>query len=636
MKKGLKASLALLAIAAITTPMAVKVNAANNYIPELNVYQQGASPKIEIGVDMPDEDVIFKSDFNTNKPSLLWNGSGTQSFSTYDGRNVLMMTDSKTNSSGNYYSYPSTESTINFSSFSLMKYPREEWFSVSYEVKALSNNNEVYFFAHGGHRCKGYNTYDIDGKQVYWTNNTNFKNASKGDSFKVKLADGSAPNFRDGSTVVLVSSDDEQWGFYYIYFTYNRSTSSFIYDNGPFASDVWEGDRNKLTYSTFPAGSPVLCLNSYSTESHFENRNIPADGNWHRISNNSIITCYDWDTNVNGFRPAFTWSSNNNMYISNVKFGKASKVQVMRDNSTTVYNDYGSEFTDSYHVTPNNPNVISATTNATDVTFNFKADAKSETHTYKARSLGSSGNKPSAWSKEYPVTLTSTPVGYSVKVDKNANTDPGTAKNNTDGQISVSGYREGDIVYCHIRTVDQNGKWSAPIHYKYTVQQTALDLKEDCNSFADKLSVSNTTDINSVKSQISALRTNTNIPYNITKIDKSNATKYVKGKLETTTTVNGQAQAFTTPIENKPEYQTEQELKEDITDYVGQTKIHVDKKQLIDKLTYEASKETETIEKDINEKCKTNPDLKDITIEFNNTATEFKSGKLEGTIYLED
>lgn len=618
------------AIATMTIFPVKSIVAANSYVPELNIYVQGSHPKIEIGIDMASEDVVLESNMASPAPSLIWNGRGTQSLTTYDGRNVLMMTDSITGKSGNYYSYPDTESENNYSDFSYMKYPRDTWFSVSYEVKAISSNNHISFGARAGHRSKGYPTYDNSGNQVYWSQSTNLSGSTSSSIYKVKLADGSAPNFNDGQTVVLVSSDDTNWGFYYIYFTYSASNRGFKFDKSGSGAEYGIGTYSTRKYTTFASGSAVLSLNSYPVQSNFQNRNIPADGQWHRVSSNSQISSIDWDTNINGFKPSFYWGSNNNMYISNMKFGKASRVQIMRDDSTIVYDDYGSDYLDTTITSkPAAASVTGASTGSTTVDFTFNAPNTSETHYYKSRSLGSDSNTPSNWSQNYAITVGSSTQGYSVVVDSNAGTDPGTSMNNTTGRFSTSGYKRGDTIYCHVRSVDQNGNWSAPMHYRYTVQQTAQDLKADINELNNKLHIDNTTDVSSINSQLLALRTNGNITYSINSSNRVNGTKYTDGSWTGIASINGSSVVINRKIDRRAEYQTKEELKNDITDYLGQTSYNLSK-SIPDKVPYSYSKDTEKLKHDILAKCKTNNSLGDVSVTLvENTASEKTSGKLK-------
>lgn len=603
-------------------------NAANNYVPELSVKTKDNHPYIEIGIDMPESDIIYTSDFKTNKPNLRWNGNGTQSFSTLDGKNVLMMTDSINDYKGNYYSYPDTKSQYNYSDFILMKYPANTWFSVSYEVKTVSSNNVISFQAHGGHSGRGYPQVDNSGNKVYWAETVNMQGKRKGASFKVRTQDGSAPNWNDGQTLTLVSSTDTNWGFYYIYFTYNKNTSSLVYDYGPHPSEVFSGSRNPLSYSTFNDEDEVLCLNAGPIHSFFGSRQIPNDGKWHRVSNNSTLKCFDYDSNVNGFKPSFIWKSDNNMYLSNMKFGKASKVQIMRDNKDIIYEDYGSEITDTAITShPILPSITSADTGAEEVSFKVKAPNTTETHTYKARSLGSDSNTPSSWSKDYSITLGSTVKGYSIVVDKSPNTEPSNTITSLTGDISVKGYKRGDVVYCHAKSVDQKNNWSTTTHYKYVVQQTAPDLVEDIKSTVNNLDNSNDSVNKLNKANMLLLRTNSNIPYTVNSIENRDATKYKRGNVSVSYNVNNNtSESIGKIISPRPIYQTKDEYGSDIINYVAEGNI-----KEVDYLEYTEAKEK--IKEQLILNCKDNPSLNDIQIEIEGGGTEFKEGLAEVKVY---
>lgn len=641
----LKTVLSLLLIGCISSALADGVNAANTYIPELNVYQQGSSPKIEVVLDIAPEDVIYKIDFeDSSNIRMDFNGRGTggqsiQSNVKYSGNKAYKLVDTITGETGNYTpmsKYPYTRSLWTIRDKYLLT--SDKWFAVSCKMNVNSatqttvNYNWDTIGDKTGHPAlKSNGSFDLEHTSKDVIRYANSVDWNSGPPEYINVQDKNNVNLSEtiDYRICTYNGGDNNYGMCNYYWD---NTNKRFYRADSYITNY--GNSN-IIKTRFNAGDKIYFLRDVNGT--IGNRVINGNTNgWETFSSSMNVKnpYYDWENiganfrNING--------TDGVLYIDDIKFGFASQIQLQR-NGAVISTDYDYDIVDSgVVITPNKPSVTKATTNADNVLFNFKADKKTETHKYKARSKSNATGTWSAWSSEFPVTLTSTIKGYSVKVDKSTSTDPGKTQNNTNGSITVKGYKEGDVVYCHVRAVDTNGQWSSPIHYKYIVKQTAVDLKEDVSVYAKKLSVNNATDINSIKAQITKLRTNNNIPYNITKMNKSNATKYNKGKIEFTTSISGQSQSSTTPIMCKPIYQTEQELKEDITDYIGQTSIHNNNKQLPDTLSYEESKGLEALEQDIVTKCKTNPDLKDIEIEFSNSATEFSSGKLQGEIYLNE
>lgn len=155
-----------------------KMNAGtNNNVPQINAYQKGNDVKVELGIDMADEDILTRSSLEPTdaRPSFTWQPSdGNQSFSTdtaYSGSYSEKLTDTMNSYKGNYFSYPSTNAQFSFSSFSKMYAPNGTWFSASYKLKATNgSNNSMNFIANTGHPARGIPIVDYSGNQVKYKN----------------------------------------------------------------------------------------------------------------------------------------------------------------------------------------------------------------------------------------------------------------------------------------------------------------------------------------------------------------------------------------------------------------------------------------------------------------------------------
>lgn len=301
--------------------------------------------------------------------------------------------------------------------------------------------------------------------------------------------------------------------------------------------------------------------------------------------------------------------------------------------STLVYDGANKIYSEPIDISAGTPSLTEGSTLSSSCKFCVKAPSTNKRLTYSAEVISHYGNYISS-----RVTRTfdasSVAKGYAIKVDKSPNTDPGTTINSTDGSFSTSGYKRGDVVYVHARMINTFNKVSDVLHYKYVVQQTAQDLNSDISSLVNNLSIDNSTDLNNINSSIIRLRTNANIPYTLNTSSRVNGTKYTKGKWSGIINIDGTSSVVSRPIATKPEYQTEEELKQDITDYLGKTSYNIEKK-VPDTVPYSYSKDTTKLEQDIINRCKTNQSLSDIELKLiKNTATEKSKGQLEYEIAL--
>ena len=595
----------------IQTYNAARARSVNTYVPELNVYQQGASPKIEIGIDMADYDVYSRCNISSLNLDPWGTGhKGQQSIQTIDGQKVVQVNRNNP-SGGNKYIRASGATDSAWSlckSGSIYSLPNHGWVSMSYKVKG---SGSVDSYLEGSYFNYGKPFKDLDGNYVTFAETVNFNNNIN--EFRVN------GNFHDGDGIQLCMSKTGNISYAYGYYTYNASRGTFIKNSG---STVTSG-----TKGIFNAGEKVLVV--YNSDVNFIQRNITNDGQWHTVSSNVYMDVdeADYSYSVRGGRPAVSTSTQDKLQIKDIKFGKASKVEVVRDNSSLVYSDYGSDFVDSgATITPNTPSVTSAVTNDNNVVMSFRANDKTETHNYKSRSLGSSGNNPSAWSREYPVTLTSNVRGYSIVVDRNANTNPANTINNTNGIADVTGYRRGDVIYLHAKTVDQNNNWSSPIHYRYVVGQTASDLKNDVNNYINNLALVNSIDTNRVKNDLNNLKTNSRLTYSVGNFSKTNATAKRNGNLQGAVTLASSVGNVNVNkvIPARPEYQIATELHEDVQEFVRDDFPVVDNNLDVDDLRTSLFSLRTNLARTIG--------LDTISL---TPATEYNSGALNGEVELE-
>lgn len=120
-----------------------KMNAAiNGNIPEINAYQKDGHAKIELGIDIADEDILTRCSFESNEtlPGLTYQpNTGGQSITNegLNGSSCIKLTDNITNKTGNYWGYPSTEGANSIFAFKPMSLPNGAKLSATYKAKTL-------------------------------------------------------------------------------------------------------------------------------------------------------------------------------------------------------------------------------------------------------------------------------------------------------------------------------------------------------------------------------------------------------------------------------------------------------------------------------------------------------------------
>ena len=534
--------------------------------------------------------------------------NGQQSIQTVDGQKVVQVNRNNP-SGGNKYVRASGATDSPWSlckSGTIYSIPNHGWVSMSYKVKG---SGSIDSYLEGSYYNYGKPFKDLDGNDVTFAETVNFNNNIN--EFKVN------GNFRDGEGIQLCMGKTGNVSYAYGYYTYNANRGTFIKNSG---STVTSG-----TKSTFNAGEKVLAV--WNSDVNFIRRDIPNDGQWHTVSSNVYMDVdeADYSYSVKGGRPAVSTSTQDKLQIKDIKFGKASKVEVMRDDTSLVYSDYGADVIDSdIVVKPNKPTIQHLETLVDKVRFGYSAQNKQEVHNYKARSLGSSGNNPSSWSQNYPVTLNSTVDRYHIKLYKNGSLvkdeDTGTFFEYTD-------VRRGDRLTGELYTIDTQNQWAEATSIDYTVGQTAIDLKDDIRQFMSSVQDSNDIDNTVNQTSLMGLRENTNIPYQVQSVNIDKATKYNKGKLNADVSINNEVVPYSKDITNRPEYQTKEEFKSDVIDYVQRGNVTTE----ISYRDFQNIKET--LEDELSNECKDNPNLNDVEVDIDGSPTEFKKGDVNVSVY---
>ena len=455
----------------IHTPIGLRVEAATNaYVPELNVYEENGSPKIEAGIDIyTDENLSMNNTMETSdlQPSVYYHGAGTQSIASgkgIDGTKALHITDSVTNKKGNWIGEPDRIPTIwNRATFKRSTSSNQKWVTVSFSAKSSSDNNRIDFAGGAnGHAKKGKPIYDNNGNQIIYS--ASCSPGNKPGRLDIRTVSGDPVSFYDGQMLNIITSNNTNFKYNIIYYKWSESRQCLVY-----ASYWGEPNETGLYYpsstggnSSFAEGDAVLGLYS-GGGAGFPSRSIPGDNQWHTVTMNAYLNCDPeyWDPEIGGIQCTLDSYTDGTLDIDNVKFGDAYKMQVMRDNSTIVYEGYSADFTDnsvSRNVIPK-PEVSGSLSGST-CHFNINSANASQTHTYKIRSIDAGGNF-STWSEPKTLTINTNVSGYAVLVDGNPTGDPGTSITQTSSEINVNASNYNcEKLYAHVRTIGDDGTYS--------------------------------------------------------------------------------------------------------------------------------------------------------------------------------
>lgn len=309
--------------------------------------------------------------------------------------------------------------------------------------------------------------------------------------------------------------------------------------------------------------------------------------------------------------------------ISNFKSVKIYKGNsLIRDNASTTY-------TEPINVTPNKPVLKESATLADKCRFKVFTANSNSVLTYKAQVVSHYGSYTSPLTTK-TFDVSSVVRGYAIKVDRNSNTDPGNNINSADGSIDVTGYKRGDVVYVHAKAINTFNIASPVYHYRYVVGQTAQDLKNDINNYVSRLNDSNSSISSINSSDIQNLRTNANIPFQYVEATDTKATKYNNGSIVVKSKVNNTDYNATRVITARPEYQTKDEFKSDIDNYIDAGNVQRDWEYV----DFVVAKKK--IKRELEANCKDNPNLGEIEIDINNNSTEFTSKDISVEVYYKD
>lgn len=468
-KKSIKLGIALAMCAAIATGYGINMDtdaATNSYVPEINAYVKDGHTKVELAIDMADEDVIKRIDFEqiTSDVNLNYSGVGNQSFSqdtASQGTGSLKLTDTQTNQQGNLWGYPSTSTDVSRSTFGLVSAKNGTWFSVSYQVKAIGgtpNASYSIFALDGGHAQEGIPRTDGNGRIVKFAETVDFNNPPQ--SFAVKT-DAGAVAISNGEIYPYVLGKGNTYNYRYAYYKFNASTQRMEYTGSiSTGCSIFMGGQPPVVNSVFYPGDNLLYVGGAGA--NFNSRTPVNDGKWTKFTANTKLDSNVYNFETRGFNPSVRWTTNGTMYIDEIKFGYASVTNIYRD-SILIHSGYDSDFEDvsaTDKTKPNAPANARVAQSANNATLSWDASADNGSiYNYTADSISNHTGIKSNISAPKSVNIASGVKGYSVAIDNNPN--GGVTGNIDTTQTSINKTLDGSGSYAHIASVDNAGNVSS-------------------------------------------------------------------------------------------------------------------------------------------------------------------------------
>lgn len=443
-----------------------------------SVYQKDNHVKVEWATQMADSDVLYRTSFEPGQeiPRLTWGGNniyGNQSVISqpfgYNGGNVLRLTDTISNTSGNWVNYPQTENDTSIFTFSGRSYPNLAVISVNAKVRAVAGtDNMARFLISTGWFKKGFPRTDNNGRTIKFAETVDFNHPPTEFSAYV---DGGDISINDKTTFVIVSSHDQNYNYGVIYYDWDAKSKKFI--KGP--TDVWTqvsptGIVPTLNKDIFYAGEPILNYREAGT--YFPERRLEPNGQWTTISMNAEVGNYgdDYDMEKNGIRAYGIWKTDGELQMDDIKIGYATESEVFRDGQS-VYRGYLSDFEDTAAVdkaAPSAPSGGGITIDANRKPVISWNPASDNGTTYQYQIKGYPRNDPAtALSVPQSVTVTSGIKGYSIVLDQNPNTVPPAVVTTAETAFTGANPVTGNF-YAHIAAIDNQGNMSAVTHLQYT------------------------------------------------------------------------------------------------------------------------------------------------------------------------
>lgn len=438
------------------SPMSTKAE-SKEQTPVLKAYRNGNSVNLEWAVEMLDEDILYKTGFETGDllPNLSYTNSeqvlpdnrkyGGQSFTTeekYSGLRSLKIVDSYSN--GNVFN-PRLDGGYTLTGDSWADFRHQRFYianstdiSLSFRAKT-TGEGIISFLGTGGPADYG-TPMDI----------TFLQDVKVGDR-TVKVSD-----------VYFFKDYVDKGQRFHLALSKGRYNYGYVIDYDIANSTI---TLNKEFEGTFKKGDNVL-RHHHRNPVSFNERTIKQQDGWMLINLNTKVANYlDYNTLNRGFYLTIKTKTHDTVYIDDVKLGYATRTQLFR-NGEIIYDGYLSDYKDKEAVDKTKPNKVTdfhvMRENKNTYLQIVEPRDNGTTYNYMVRAISNNGG--AIYDSEIQtVNVISGIKGYSYLIDDNPNTTPNGKINSTDGKIKVP-ITAGKHSYLHIQAVDHEGNKSDVSH----------------------------------------------------------------------------------------------------------------------------------------------------------------------------
>ena len=467
-RKLLQTSLSILILSSVFGPIP-NARAANVTADITSIKVGTNSVSLDFSVIMPDSEVLYKTNFESNLFSTYYGGSrsnGNQSYVSTDKGTSLQIMDTITNRQGNAYNYPSVSSDSSLARASINSLQQGARLQAQYDMRSLSGSINQTSVGFGDIRGKkGLPLTDHSGKVVRFRNTTSIVpgNSSSTPRTIPVYVDGGTPNWPDGEFLTILSSANSDWHWAVAYYRYQAATQSLILDSSN--SSFWyttigtSGTTSNGSY-VFQPGDPLVTFpyGDFGTGMS----DIGYHPEWTTYSRSLDIPADTTQYDLGEYGATLNFSSNTNglMQVDEFKIGYAQKAIIYRDGQQ-IYDGYDSNYTDhtavdmqkpnqvenlSYSFSPSNKNVV--------LSWTAPVDNGSE-YTYTIQGQLKDGSLGPVQDPTHAI-VTSGIAGYIITQDHDANAVISSGSVTTSAtQLSLS--PEAGNPYIHIAAVDRNG-----------------------------------------------------------------------------------------------------------------------------------------------------------------------------------
>lgn len=471
-RKLLQTSLSILILTSVFGPIP---NAqAANVTADITSAKAGTnSVALNFSVIMPDSEVLYKTNFESNQFSTYYGGSGNQGNQSYvstDKGTSLQIADTITNRKGNAYGYPTTSSDTSLARTSIASLQQGARLQAQYDMRSLSgstNQSAVQFSDIRGK--KGLQLKDNSGRVVRFRNTTSIVPGNTANTPKIipVYVDGGTLNWDDGQFLTILSSANTDWHWAAAYYKYQATTQSLVLDSSN--SSFWyttigaSGMTSNGEY-TFQPGDSLITFPYGDFGTGMSDIGYHPDWTTYSRSLDIPADTTQFDLGKYGANLSFASSTNGIMQVDEFKIGYAQKAIIYR-NGQQIYAGYDSNYNDNTAVDMEKPNKVEGLNYAfapshknVDLTWIAPLDNGSD-YTYTIQGQLRDGSLGSVQDPTQ-VKVTSGIAGYIVTQDNNAN---GVI---TSGSMTTSANHmtitpDSNTPFIHVAAVDGSGNIGA-------------------------------------------------------------------------------------------------------------------------------------------------------------------------------